>query len=286
MDPIRRFSRPDLRRPAAVIAFEGWNDACDAASGAVTFLLGLSDVNEPFAILDPEEFFDFQQHRPTIEIDEFGPRRLSWPTTKFFAVPQPDAPRDLVLVLGDEPSHRWKTFSRSIAGLLTDTGVEVAALLGAFIGQVAHTREVPIVGVSSDPVALPAGDLPGSGYEGPTGIVAVLQEALREVGLPAVSLWAAAPHYLAANPNPKAMLALVRRTGRILGMDFDTTELATVAAEFEVRVEQAVRSSDEFADYVTELEGRAADDDDSGTLDASDTEEFVAEIEDFLRKRS
>ncbi len=284
MDSIRRFSRPSLRRPHAIVAFEGWNDACDAASGAVTYLLGLMDTTEPFAVVDPEEFFDFQQHRPTIHIDETGPRRLSWPVTNFFAAERPAPERDLILVLGDEPSHRWKTFSRSIAGLLTDMDVETVIILGAFIGQVPHTRSVPVVGVSSDLDLLRGEELASSGYEGPTGIVSVLQEALREVGVPAVSLWAATPHYLAANPNPSAMLALLRRTQQILAVDFDTTELEEVAHEFQHKVEQAVRSSDDFATYVTELEQSQHDVPDD--LDDTATQALVSEIEDFLRKRT
>ena len=113
MDSIRRFSKPTLRRPRAVVAFEGWNDACDAASGALNYLLSLADANEPFAAIDPEEFFDFQAARPTVQVDEGGTRSLTWPTTKFFAAPRPDDSRDLLLVLGEEPSLRWKTFSRS-----------------------------------------------------------------------------------------------------------------------------------------------------------------------------
>lgn len=287
MDPIRKFSTPDLRRPVAIIAFEGWNDACEAASGAVTYLLGLSDTSEPFAVVEPEEFFDFQQHRPTVHIDEYGPRRLSWPVTNFFAATRPDVPRDLILVLGDEPSHRWKTFSRSIAAFLMRLDVELVVLLGAFIGQVPHTRPLPIVGTASDPALLRGEGLSSSGYEGPTGIIAVLQEALREVGLPAVSLWAATPHYLAANPNPEAMLALIRRTGRILDADFDTSELERVAEEFGQRVEQAVYASDEFAGYVSELE-RSQDREhgDLDPIDDADPDALVSEIEDFLRKRN
>lgn len=284
MDSIRRFSKPALRRPRAVIAFEGWNDACDAASGAVNYLLSLADNGDPFAVIDPEEFFDFQERRPTVSIDEGGMRSLSWPTTKFFAAPRPDERRDLLLVLGEEPSLKWKTFGRTVTRVLVEMDVEEVVLLGAFIGQVAHTRPVPVVGVSTDPAVAANYGLQPSTYEGPTGIVGVLQEACKEVGLPAISLWAATPHYLAANPNPKAMLALLRRAGEVMTIDIDTTELETVVDEFSRRVERAIESSTDFASYVEDLEQQG--DDADIELDVASTNELVDEIEDFLRKRS
>jgi proteasome assembly chaperone (PAC2) family protein len=286
MDPIRRFARPVLRRPRAVVAFEGWNDACDAASGAVTYLLSLADARDPFAVIDPEEFFDFQERRPTVSIEEGGTRKLTWPATKFFAAQQSDEARDLVLVLGEEPHLRWKTFTRTVARVLAEMDVEEVVLLGAFIGQVPHTRPVPVIGVSSDPRLMAAHNLQPSTYEGPTGIVGVLQEACKEVGLPTVSLWAATPHYLAANPNPKAMLALLRRCGRVLDMGIDTAELETVADEFTRRVEQAIESSSDFASYVEDLEHQDEDRDTDPQLDAAATNDLVNEIEDFLRRRS
>jgi proteasome assembly chaperone (PAC2) family protein len=286
MDSIRRFSKPVLRRPQAVIAFEGWNDACDAASGAVTYLLSLADAGEPFAVIDPEEFFDFQTHRPTVSVDEGGTRSLSWPTTRFFAAHLPDERRDLLLVIGDEPSMRWKTFGRSITQVLAEMDVEEVVLLGAFIGQVPHTRPVPVIGVATDPALVRKHGLMPSTYEGPTGIVGVLQEACREIGLPAVSLWAATPHYLAANPNPKAMLALLDRCGDVLGRDIDTAELKTVAGEFSRRVERAVESSSDFATYIQDLERQRDESDTPPTLDLSSGDELMTEIEDFLRKRS
>ena len=201
-----------------VVAFEGWNDACDAASGAATYVLGHFDAAEPFAVLEPEEFFDFQEQRPVVAVDDGGTRSLAWPTTRFYALPLPDRERDLVVVVGHEPHLRWKTFSRRIAQFLADQGAEDALLMGAFIGQVAHTVPVPIIGVATDPAEVQRLGLMTSRYEGPTGIVGVMLEAFREVGMPALSLWAATPHYLAANPNPKAMLALVEQAASILGL--------------------------------------------------------------------
>lgn len=267
-----------------MIAFEGWNDACDAASGAAEYFLSQSDIDEPFAAVEPEEFFDFQAHRPTVHIDDGGTRKLSWPLTRFFAVPQPDRPHDMIVVLGDEPSHRWKTFSRSITRLLAEMDAEQVVLLGAFIGQVAHTKPVPLIGVATDPSLVKQHDLLTSSYEGPTGIIGVLQEACREVGLPAISIWAATPHYLAANPNPKAMLALTRKATEVLDADLDTSELERIAEEFGTRVDEAMEASGDFAEYVAELE--TSEETAAVSLDPTLTGELVNEIEDFLRKQS
>jgi proteasome assembly chaperone (PAC2) family protein len=283
MDAIRRFHRPSLRRPRALIAFEGWNDACEAASGALTYLLGQRDADEPFAVLDPEEFFDFQEHRPTVEIAAGGTRRLVWPTTRFHSVPMPGEDRDLVVVLGEEPSFRWKTFARHITQVLNEVDVEEVVLLGAFIGQVPHRRPVPIVGGGTSPEELFRHGLAPSSYEGPTGIIGVLQEACREVGLPALSLWAATPHYLAANPNPKAMLALLDRAAAVAGFHVDCAELEAITSDFEEKVEEALADSGELAAYVSELEEEP--DESTGRLDPTLSNELVTEIEDFLRDR-
>ncbi|MFQ5554091.1 MAG: PAC2 family protein [Acidimicrobiia bacterium] len=285
MDPIHRIRRPVLRRPRAIIAFEGWNDACDAASGAITYLLGQHSIDEPFAVMEPDEFFDFQAHRPHVAIGDGGTRSLTWPTTRFYAVPLPNEDHDLVLVTGDEPSYRWKTFSRSITSLLSETGVEQAVFLGAFIGQVAHTKPVPVIGVATDPTLVYDHGLLTSSYEGPTGIVGVLQEACREEGLPAMSLWAATPHYLAANPNPKAMRALMKSAANVLDLAIDTSELDTVVDEFLARVAAAVSASDEFKTYVAQLEKSEEKATPPGPIDPSVTTELVSEIEAFLREQ-
>jgi len=281
VDAIHRFSRPVLRRPRAIVAFEGWNDACEAASGAAEFVLGQAGVTEPYAVIDPEEFFDFQVRRPIVNIDDGGTRSLTWPTTRFFAVETAADERDVVVVLGEEPSFRWKTFARLVTRVLMDTDVEEVVLLGAFIGQVPHTRPVPVIGVATDPSLIIRYNLLGSRYEGPTGIIGVLQEACREGGMPAVSLWAATPHYLAANANPKAMLALLDRLGDILAVDLDVAPLRRLAAEFETRVDDAVAESDDLAELVHELEDDEATD--TPEVHLGVTEELVAEIETFLR---
>ncbi len=280
MDAIHRFSKPGLRRPRAIIAFEGWGDACEAASGAANYLIGALDAGEPFAVIDPEEFFDFQAHRPTVSIGDGATRRLTWPTTSFYGVSLPEDDRDLVIIAGDEPSYRWKTFSRHLTQVLCESDVEEVILLGAFIGQVAHTQKVPVIGVATDPGLVVRNGLMTSAYEGPTGIVGVIVEACREAGIPALALWAAAPHYLAANPNPKAMLALASQASLIFNMKVDFTELETVTSEYLERVNAALAASDDFSAYVSELEQIEPTPD---TLDPEIADGLVTEIEDYLR---
>ena len=280
MDAIHRFERPVLRRPRAIIAFEGWGDACEAASGAANYMIGSLDAGEPFAVIDPEEFFDFQAHRPTVSVGDGETRRLTWPTTRFYGITLPNDDRDLVIVMGDEPSYRWKTFSRHLTQVLCECDVEEVILLGAFIGQVAHTQKVPVVGVATDPALVVRNGLLTSSYEGPTGIVGVVVEACREAGIPALALWAATPHYLAANPNPKAMLALATRAAQIFNVSTDFSELEAVTSEYLGRVTAALEASEEFSEYVTELEQIEPTAD---SLDPGAGDSLVDEIEDYLR---
>jgi proteasome assembly chaperone (PAC2) family protein len=282
MDPIHRLSRPALRSPRALLAWEGWNDACDAASGALNFLIGQLEP-EPFALIEPEEFYDFQNHRPTVAIDEGSTRRLTWPTTRFYAIELPEQAADLVLVVGQEPSLRWKTYSRLVTQVLAETDVELAITLGAFIGQVAHTVPVPLSGAATDPKLAGAFGLHPTGYEGPTGIVGVTLEACREAGLPAVSLWAALPHYLAANSNPKGMLALLEKAAEVTGVHLDTAELGKVAGEFQDRVDTALAQNPNFVAYVRRLEQEAPTPMMPG-VGPRDGDKLISEIEQFLRE--
>lgn len=284
MDPLRRSFRPTLRSPRALLAWEGWNDACDAASGAAAYLLGQHDDAEPFAEVEPEEFYDFQARRPHVEVDEGGTRRLTWPTTQAYALGMGEGPHDAIVVVGEEPNLRWKTYTRLVGRLLADADVEVAVTIGAFIGQVPHTLPVPIVGVATDPTLIEHHELLTSRYEGPTGIVGVMLEACREIGIPAVSLWAATPHYLAANPNPRAMLALLDTASSVLDVPIDTAELEKVAAEFDERVEAAMNANEEFVEYVRRMEEEYSTEG-GPTLDPGASDQMISEIEDFLRER-
>lgn len=283
MDTIRRYARPSLRNPIAIVAFEGWSDASDAASGAARHLLDRLRVDEPFASLEPEEFYDFQEHRPAVAISDGHLEAMTWPELRFYAVEVPESDHDLVIVVGDEPTLRWKTFARTLTKVLTDTGVESVVMLGAYIGPVTHSLPVPLGAVATDPELLRASGLSGSDYHGASGIVSVLGEACREAGLAAISVWAATPHYLAANPNPMAMRALLRSAGHIAGFDGDDPELRTMEAEFIVRVNEAVAASAELAGYIDELATDAEERANGERLDPERMPELVDEIEEFLR---
>jgi proteasome assembly chaperone (PAC2) family protein len=258
MPPLIWESRPDgLRAPALVCAFSGWNDAGEAASSALTFM-GSQLGATRFAQLDPEEFFDFQATRPTIRLVEGRTRSVEWPEVEVWAAHAPRAPRDLVLVSGPEPSMRWRSFCDGILELAEALGVQLTVTLGALLADVAHTRPVPLVGLASDAALVERHGLSPTSYEGPTGITGVLYTAFQDAGLPSASLWASVPHYVAAAPNPKASLALVRKLESIVGVTVDATELETGADEYERRVTQAVSGDDDVRQFVERLE-QAAD---------------------------
>lgn len=302
MDPVRWLRPVELRRARAIVAFEGWNDACDAATDTVTLLIEQLGEPDPFAVVEPEEFFDFQQQRPSVAIDDGGVRRISWPETRFHAASLDGLDHDLVLVVGVEPHLRWRTFARTVARTLADAGVEEVLLLGAYIGQVSHRPPVPLAGAATDPASVALHGLEASDYEGPTGIVGVLLEACQEAGLEAISIWAATPPYLAASANPTAVLALTERTAAIYDLPVRLDDLAMTAAEFIRRVDEAVSESDDLAEYLDELgigiddlhlderTGRwhgpgapAARDD---RLDPDRTADLVNEIERFLEDQA
>lgn len=278
MDVVEWEDRPELRDPVALVAFEGWNDAADAASGAVGFILDQFEEIEPFAVILPEEFVDFQTRRPEIEIGAGGTRDITWPVVAFYAIPIPEQSRDLLVVLGEEPHHRWLTFAGHVIEVLQSVGVEKVITLGAFIGKVAHTLPVPVIGVANDRAILEDHQLLTSDYEGPTGITGVLNLSCAEASIEAVSLWAAIPHYLAANENPKAMLALLNKAAVIAGVTIDATELAVEAGEFDSRVNQAMDTSDDLSTYVHQLEETSGE-----AVHPAVADQLVDEIEQFLQ---
>src|SRR5215210_6883698 len=192
MQPLRWERRPDgLRAPALVCAFKGWNDAGESATAALTFLASALDATR-FATIDPEEFVDFQSTRPTVRLRGGLTRHIDWPEFEVYEARIPRAPRDLILLSGPEPAIRWRTF-----------GVQMVTSLGALLADVPHSRPVSVTGIASDESLVERLGLNASQYEGPTGIVGVLQAAATDAGLPAASLWAAVPHYVAVVPNPK-----------------------------------------------------------------------------------
>jgi proteasome assembly chaperone (PAC2) family protein len=287
MQPLIWDRRPDgLRAPAMVCAFQGWNDAGDAASSAVSFLSSALDARR-FARVDSEEFYDFQANRPSVQFNDDNEREIVWPTVEVFEAKAPRAPRDLVLVQGVEPSLRWRAFCAHIVDLAEALGVQVVVTLGALLGDVPHTRPVAISGHASDPALIERLGMQGSTstYEGPTGIVGVLHNACTQAGLPSASLWAGVPHYVAAAANPKAALALVRRVEGLIGVSVDVSELESAATDYERQVGLAVQSDPDIQAFVERLEQAAESDDEVAPEDVPSGDAIAREFQRFLRQR-
>jgi predicted ATP-grasp superfamily ATP-dependent carboligase len=285
MQPLIWDRRPDgLRAPAMVCAFQGWNDAGDAASGAVSFLASALNARR-FARIDSEEFYDYQSNRPCVRFNEQKEREIVWPTVEVLAARAPRAPRDLVLVQGVEPSLRWRAFSSHLVELAEALGVQLVLSVGALLGDVPHTHPVTLTGHASDPALAERLGMQSSTYEGPTGIVGVLHGACIEAGLPSASLWACVPHYVAAASNPKAALALLRRMEGLLGVSVDVTELETAAADYERQVGLAVQSDPDIQAFVERLEQAAESDHGASPEEVPSGDILAREFQRFLRQR-
>jgi proteasome assembly chaperone (PAC2) family protein len=285
MQPLQWEYRPDgLRAPALICAFKGWNDAADSASSALTFV-GSALGARRFASIDPEEFYDFQSVRPRVKLVDNHARAIEWPAVELYEARVPRAPRDLVLLAGTEPSMRWRTFTKVIVELAEALSTQLVVTMGALLADVPHTRPVSVTGLASDPGLVARLGLTRSSYEGPTGIVGVLHAACQDAGLPSASLWAAVPHYIAAAPNPKAALALVRKLEGLVGVAVDATDLEDAAADYDRQVNAAVQSDPDVQAFVEQLEQAAGvDDSDSpGPLPSGDT--IARELQRFLRQR-
>jgi proteasome assembly chaperone (PAC2) family protein len=254
-----------------VCAFEGWNDAGDAASTALAFMSKALEAQR-FAHIDTEEFYDFQANRPRIRLSgQDGHREIEWPSVEMYEAQVPGAQRDLVLVQGVEPSLRWRSFSALIVELAEALGVQMVITLGALLADVPHTRPVAMTGFASDPALMERmGAHRPSDYEGPTGIVGVLHSVCTDAGLPSMSLWASIPHYVAAAPSPKAALALVRRVEGVLGISLDTGELEEATVGYERQVGLAVSSNPEVQAFVDRLEQDETDDEDEDGEESAD----------------
>jgi proteasome assembly chaperone (PAC2) family protein len=286
MQPLIWESRPDgLRAPALVCAFSGWNDAGDAASAALTFI-GESLGAERFARIDPEDFYDFQSTRPHIRFNEDRSREITWPGIEIFAARVPRAPRDLILVQGPEPSMRWRTFCRHIVDLAEALGTQLVVTIGALLADVPHTQPVAITGLASDEALVTKLGVLETTYEGPTGIIGVLHTACTEAGLPSASLWASVPHYVAAAPNPKAALALVRKVEGLVAVAVDATDLENATGEYERQVGLAVQSDPDVQAFVERLEQAAAQDTRPlGPGDLPSGDALASDFQRFLRQQ-
>jgi proteasome assembly chaperone (PAC2) family protein len=276
---------PQLRSPVLVAAFAGWNDAASAATTALE-AVAISLEAEQIAEIDPEEFYDFQVTRPTIRMAEGLTREVDWPSNNVFAATAPNAERDLVLISGIEPNLRWRSFAGAVLEVAERLGVEMVVTLGALLADVPHTRAVPITGLASDPELVERLSLSRSSYEGPTGIVGIVHDACRRRGMTSASLWAAVPHYVAAVPNPKAALALLRRLEGFTGVTIEASELEAAMDRFGTQVDRAVAANPEIEELVRRLESEQADDAEIEAQDVPSGDAIARDFQKFLRQRT
>ena len=285
VDSVHWDERPRLRRPVLVAAFEGWNDAGEGASMASRFLATTWGARR-FARIDPEEFYDFTATRPHVRFSGGDGREITWPEGELSAASPAGVVHDVVFLLAAEPQLRWRTYVGVVVDVARSLGVELALTLGGLGADVAHTRPVKVSGTAADPELERRLGLQRSRYEGPTGIVGVLHDALRRAGIPSASLWASIPHYVSATPSPKAALALVQRTSGLLGATVETLELEIAASAYERQVSAVVAEDDDAAGYVARLEDLGDDDEEPDELPWPPPADLAGEVEQFLREQS
>ena len=285
MEHVIQTAHPRLRAPVMVAAFEGWNDAGEAATFAVRFLADQWNA-KPFATIDPEEFFDFTTTRPTVKLVEGLAREIEWPANELLSATIPGTDVDVVLMVGTEPQLRWRTFCGEIVDLAASVGARLVVTLGALLAEVPHSRPVSIVGNAYDAELVERLGLQHSRYEGPTGIVGALHDAMGRAGIPSASFWAAVPTYVPGAPSPKASLALVERTAALLEVPVETTELEIASASYERQIDSLVDDDEETAAYVARLEADADSDDDETDDEPFDPDDhdLIGEVERYLRE--
>jgi len=282
---------PSLRSPVLVAAFAGWNDAAQAASSSVLYLINRWSARR-FAHIDPEEFYDFTEVRPMIRLGEGLQRELEWPGNIFYYHLDHSLSRDVTLLLGIEPHLKWRTFTESVLEVVRQRGVSTLVTLGALLADAVHTRPVPLTGYSMDPdlaARLASKNIAGTRYQGPTGIVGTLHDACRRSGLPAASVWASVPYYLGTTPNPKASHALLSTLSDLLELHLDLTALEEQVQAFELQVSQAVAGNSDVETHIRDLEQRIdaapAEGGETAPGDLPPSDLVIEDLEDFLRRQ-
>jgi proteasome assembly chaperone (PAC2) family protein len=271
---------PELDSPVLIAAFEGWNDAADAASSVVDHLIKVWDA-KVVAAIDPEDFYDFQMNRPVVGTTEAGMRKITWPSTQISVARPPGATRDVVLLRGIEPNMRWRQFCAELLAACEELGTELVVTLGALLADTPHTRPIPVTGTATEPDLADRLKLEQSNYEGPTGIVGVFQDACTQLDMPAVSFWAAVPHYVAQPPCPKATLALLGQLEDLLEISVPLADLPEEARAWERGVDELAEEDEEIADYVRALEETR----DTAELPEASGEAIAREFERYLKRR-
>ncbi len=268
-----------LRKPIMLAAFEGWNDAGESATGAIEHLLA-SWTHHKLATTDPEDYYDFQVNRPSIKVDERIVREIVWPNTVVFEVSTPHLDHDFLIVKGIEPSMKWRTFAGELLDLADDYEVSLSITLGALLSDTPHTRPITVTGSGAHPDVADRLGIEISKYEGPTGIIGVLQDAAHRRGIDAVSLWASVPHYVSTPPCPKASLALINALEDFLEISIPQGDLPERSSSWEIQVNQMAAEDSEVGDYVKQLESSK----DASELPAVTGESIAREVERFLRR--
>lgn len=278
---------PQLRNPVMIMAFSGWNDAAEAASGAVEHLLSAwqdkkDDVlPELVAEVESEDFYDFQVNRPQVSIDESQIRSITWPSTQVFGLAVPSMSRDLVIVTGVEPSMRWKSFTADLLDLADDLEVSLVVTLGSLLADTPHTRPITVTGTGAYPSIADRLGVTVSKYEGPTGILGIVQDACMRRGIDALSFWAAVPHYAASSPSPKATLALINTLEEFLDISIPLSDLAERSDSWEAEVNDLAAEDSEVAEYVKALEESK----DAAELPEVSGDSIAKEFERYLRRQ-
>ena len=272
---------PEGRRITVMLAaFEGWNDAGEAASDALRYLNKLWGGKKVGSV-DADEYYDFQFTRPTIRRTASGERKIKWPSTRIFKASVPSSNVDVIFVQGTEPSYKWRAYTAELLVHAEALQVDYVILVGALLADVPHSRPIPVSTSTDDPALRERMDLEASQYEGPVGIVGVLAEVALLAGLPTVSLWAAVPHYVAQAPSPKAQLALLHRIEELLQVPLDTQDLVEESDAWERGVDELATEDPEIAAYVRQLEEAK----DTADLPEASGESIAREFERYLKRR-
>ena len=288
--------RPELRRPILIGAWSGWNDAGEAATGTVRFIRRRWR-EEPFARIEPDRYYDFTQARPRVRLDN-GQRVIEWPKNDFTAHRREGDGPDLILFRGIEPHLSWRGYVENIMQVIKEFDVSAVVTLGGLLAEVSHARPIRLTGASEDPALQALLDLQprrGPGYEGPTGIIGILGNALRDAAIPTASMWANVPHYVNASPNPKGTLALLEKLNRGLSLGLRLHDMEVFVARFDAQVAEEVAHNQEMVDYARRIEESSDDDDDDQSAapaepeatseELPDAQSMVDELERFLREQ-
>ena len=277
---------PSLRDPIMLIAFSGWNDGAEAATGALDHLLSAwTDSNDDvvpvlIAQVDSEDFYDYQVSRPQVRVSDSMQREITWPGTQIFGLSIPSMKKDLVIVTGVEPSMRWKSFTREILDIADDLETSLIITIGAMLSDSPHTRPIRILATTSNPSIGSRLDLQPSNYQGPTGIIGAIQDGCTKRGIESLSLWASVPHYAPNAPSPKASLALIQAIEDYLGISIPLGDLREQAETWEDSVTQLASEDADVADYVKALEASK----DAADLPEVSGETIAKEFEKYLRR--